>query len=93
VGDIVRWQRAEAGSFSPGGHAGSVGLAGCVVAEASSLRCLWLASAAEKKAGHGAAASPSITTFKFHFLSQPFFLVANYHLLQDVKNVLPGINC
>lgn len=52
-----------------------------------------LSGRGESRRGCGTAASPSITTFKFHFLSQPFFLVANYHLLQDVKNILPGINC
>lgn len=56
-----------------------------------SLACL--SGRGESRRGCDTAASPSITTFKFHFLSQPFFLVANYHLLQDVKNILPGINC
>lgn len=96
-GTQCKGREAEKGSSwalsPPGARLGGVGLVGHLVAEASSHCCLQLASAAKKKEGRGAAASPSITTFKFHFLSQPFFLVANYHLLQDVKNILPGINC
>lgn len=91
-------RRPLVGSFSAEGVSRQLGMASRCLLQGRLLLspCLSLAclgGGEESRRGRGAAASPSISTFKFHFLSQPFFLVANYHLLQDVKNILPGINC